>query len=355
MKIIRRYFLKEFFHNFFFSLLAISFFFLIGNLIQISDLIIRKGVEASSALKIFLFLAPYLLKFILPLSVLLSTLLTMGRISSDNEILALRSSGFFLGHILAMFIILGTIVSLFLVIVNDKIVPQAHFQSRVILKQIGKKNPLSFIEPGVFIDGFKDFILFVQDVDVNRLKKVFIYQVGKDNQNSLIFAEHGEFVVDGNIMHVKLSDGFMEGPQMKYRINFRTHFIHMPLGEQKQNVSRKPVDMSLKDLQEEIVRFEERNLDPLPLRVEFHQKISFSFSALIFALLGFGVGGNIKHREKSVNFGISFFTALFYYLFYMLAEALALKGLFPVGLCMWLPNFLFAVMGSYFSIRFCRS
>ncbi len=338
-----------------FSILSITFVMLMGNLIKTSDLIVRKGVDIPSAFKMFLFLIPYLLGFVIPIAILLGCLMTVGRISSDNELIAIKVGGVSMARILAVFITIGIIFSLFLIIVNDKIIPKAHFESRKIIKQIGKKNPLGFIEPGVFIDNFSDFVLFTQDVEGNILKNVFIYQMseGKGDSNNFIHAEKGEFVVDGNVLNIKLSNGFIQESKMKYRTNFQTYFMHIPFDISNISVSRKPVDMSLKELKDEINNFEKNNMDILPLRVGYHKKISFSFSAVIFALLGFGLGAQIKHREKSINFGICFFAALLYYLFYMLGETLALKGIFPVVFSMWLGNIIFLIIGIYFSYKAC--
>ncbi|MCD6539564.1 MAG: LptF/LptG family permease [Candidatus Omnitrophica bacterium] len=354
MKLIRQYFLKEFLSNFFLSLLGITLLMILGNLIKLSDMIVRKGVESASAFKLFLCYIPYLLEFSLPLSILLATLLTMGRASAENEIISLKTSGVSLFKILSLFLVLGLITSLLSIILQDRIIPQAHFASRKIVKKIAKDNPLSFIEPGVFIDEFKDFVLFTRDVEENTLRKVFIYELKEDSPN-LIYAEKGDFVVEKEILKIKLQDGFIEGPQMQYRIHFKTHFMHLPIEKKENSVSKKPADMTLKELEEEINALRKRDLDPLPLEAEFHKKISISFSSLVFVLLGFGAGGLVKHREKSINFGICFLSALGYYLLSLLGETLVLKKILPVCLGIWLANLILLTIGVALTLKICKS
>ena len=327
---------------------------LLGNLVKLSDLVVRKGVDFFVAAQLFLYYVPYLLEFSLPLACLLGTLLSLGRISADNEIISLKVAGISMAKILSVFLTLGVIISLFLVILNDRIIPQAHFSSRKVLKKMTKDNPLSFVEPGVFIDEFKDFILFTQDVEVNTLKKVFIYEL-QDGSSNLIYADKGEFVIDGDILKVKLQDGFIEGPEMKYRIHFKTHFMYLPIEKHTGEPAKKPKDMNTKEIRTAIQYLKDKSLDPLPLRVELHRKISMSFSSVIFILLGFGVAGMIKHREKSINFGICFVAALSYYLLSILGETLVLKNILPVAVGMWLPNFIFLCIGGILSFRLCRS
>ena len=71
MRILRNYILKDFFSAFIFSMLSLSMVMLLGNLMKISDMVIRKGVHIVDALKIFSFFLPYLLGFTIPLSFLL--------------------------------------------------------------------------------------------------------------------------------------------------------------------------------------------------------------------------------------------------------------------------------------------
>lgn len=354
MRIIRNYFLKEFSQNFFYSFLSITFVLVLGNLIKVSDLVIRKGVHFVTAGLLFLYYIPYLLEFSLPLACLLGVLLSVGRISSDNELVALKVAGISFTRILAIFLTLGVIISLFLVILNDRIIPQAHFASRKVLKEITKENPLGFVEPGVFIDNFKDFILFTHDVDANILKKVFIYEIQEGSSN-LIYADRGEFVVERDILKIKLQSGFIEGPAMKYRIHFQTHFMHLPIEKQGHKTQKKPKDMTIKEIRQQISYYKQKNIDALPLKVELHRKLSLSFSSIVFVLLGFGVAGLIKHREKSINFSICFCAALAYYLLSILGEALVLKGILPVTLGMWFPNIIFSIIGGFITYRICAS
>ncbi len=327
---------------------------MLGNLIKLSEMIAKKGIEPASAFRLFLYYIPYLLEFSLPLACLLGVLLTIGRASAENEVISLKTSGISLFKILSLFLTIGIIVSLFLIILQDRLIPQAHFASRRIIKKMATHNPLGFIEPGVFIDDFKDFILFTQDVEANTLKKVFIYEL-KDETSNLIYAEKGDFVIEKDILKIKLQEGFIEGPQMQYRIHFKTHFMHLPIEKKETSVAKKPSDMTIKELRKEIKAFQNKGIDPLPLKTELHKKISISLSSLIFILLGFGAASLVKHKEKSINFGICFLSALGYYLLSLLGESLVLKKILPVFLGIWLANLFFLTIGGLLSLKICKS
>ena len=93
MKILKKYILREVFVMFLFSLIVFTFVLVTGNLVKLADLVINKGVDISKVGKLFLFLIPFLLSYTIPMSTLSATLLVFGRLSSDNEILALRANG----------------------------------------------------------------------------------------------------------------------------------------------------------------------------------------------------------------------------------------------------------------------
>ncbi|MCA9399682.1 MAG: LptF/LptG family permease, partial [Candidatus Omnitrophica bacterium] len=93
MKIIRSYIIRESIIPFFLSLLVLTCVFLLGNLIQLTNLVINKGVKLSLIGKVFILYVPVLLGYTLPIACLIAVILAFSRMSADNEILALRASG----------------------------------------------------------------------------------------------------------------------------------------------------------------------------------------------------------------------------------------------------------------------
>ncbi|MFA7677172.1 MAG: LptF/LptG family permease [Candidatus Omnitrophota bacterium] len=368
MKILRTYILKDFITVFIFSLLILTLVMFMGQMMKISDMVIRKGVNLFDALKIFSFFIPLLLRFTIPLSFLLGIMLAMGRLIADNEIIAIRVAGVSLIKILNIFLILGFIFSLFLFILNDKIIPLFHYHYRSQIKNIYSKNISALIEPGVFLENFQNYILYVSDKNENKLKNVFIYEVDeKQGISKVMFAKQGEFIVEGNTLKIKLEEGFRDETVSKdknelYRLNFKVFFMDIPIQEQKEvKVNKKPADMRLQEIQQKRNYLKKMGIDPkkedapLELISEFHKRISFSFSVITFVLLGFGISLVVKHREKSINFGIAFFAAGIYYLLFILGETLISRRLVFPWLGMWLPNILIMTIGIYLIFKYAHS
>lgn len=363
MKILRNYFLKEFIGPLFMALGVLTFVMMLGNLVKIADLIINKGVDIFSVTKLFLLMIPYLLTYTVPIAALAAVLLSLGRLSGDNEIIAIRASGINLFSLILPLLIFGTILSLVLVIFNDRVIPYARFASRKTLMEVGIKNPAAALEPGVFINSFEKYILFIYRIDQNKLTNVRIYEPqGEDKPTRTIVAKYGEFIAvpEKKIVKLKLSNGTSdepdpENPSSFYKLNFKTYFMTLNLtqNQDKDKIEKKPKDMTIQELNNEITKLKKEGIDPTPLATQIHQKISLAFSCLAFILLGSSLAILTRRREKSINFGISFVIAGIYYLLLIGSEALSLQGYVNPAIAMWLPNIILGSIGAILTYRLC--
>src|SRR3972149_3766985 len=123
MKILSRYILKEHIAPFFFALGTITFLLLIDFVPKIIDLVIDKNVSVLIVLELIGFNLAWMLALSVPMSVLVATLMAFGRLSSDFEITALKSSGVNMIQLLKPILMAGALVALGMVWVNDKILP----------------------------------------------------------------------------------------------------------------------------------------------------------------------------------------------------------------------------------------
>jgi lipopolysaccharide export LptBFGC system permease protein LptF len=130
MDTLKKYLLKEFVEAFLLSLLIFTLVFTVGNIMQVADLIINKGVNIIQVIKVFFLLMPSLLTFTIPMAVLLSSLLTFGRLAGDSEIQAMMYSGISLWRIAAPVIIFVLVLGMLCVLINDRIATEFGFEAR---------------------------------------------------------------------------------------------------------------------------------------------------------------------------------------------------------------------------------
>ncbi len=337
---------------------------LLGNLIKIAELVINRGVDILSVSKLFLFMIPYLLTYTLPIAALTAVLLALGRLSSDNEIIAIRSSGINLFWLIAPLLVIGLILSLILVIFNDKVIPYAHFASRKTMMEVGLKNPTAALEPGVFINSFQKYILFIYRIEENKMSNVRIYEPQEGKATRTIVARHGEFISipEKKVVKLKLIDGTSDEPDPNnpsnfYKLNFKTYFMTLNFGDgkNKEDLRKKPKDMTITELRNEIDQLKRNGVNPAPLITEINEKVSLAFSCFIFVLLGSSLAIITRRREKSINFGIAFVTVGIYYLLLLGSEALGLQGRVDPQIAMWLPNIILGGIGAFLTYRLCAS
>ncbi|MFA4990118.1 MAG: LptF/LptG family permease [Candidatus Omnitrophota bacterium] len=368
MKILRSYLLREFSGPFLMTLGLLSFVMVVvGNLKKIADLVINKGVDIFSVVKIFVLMAPYILTYALPISILVAVLMSLGRLSSDNEIIAIRASGINLFQLILPLLTLGLILSLALALFNDRAASYAHYAYRKTLIDIGVKNPTAAFEEGVFINSFQKYILFIYKVDqkLNKLINVRIYEPqGDDRPTRTIVAKSGEFIAvpENNTVKLKLIDGTSDEPDPSnptnfYKLNFRTYFMNLNLADaqKKQNIEKKYKEMTIRELDTEIAKLKKENINPAPLITEIHEKLALAFSCFIFILMGAPLAIITRRREKSINIGIAILIIVVYYPLFIGCEALAMEGFISPALTMWIPNILFGILGSFLTFKLCVS
>ncbi|MDD5737496.1 MAG: LptF/LptG family permease [Candidatus Omnitrophica bacterium] len=353
MRIIRIYILKELAGPFIFAFVITTFAFMAGNMIKLADLVVNKGVDFFSVCKLFLYMLPWLFTFTVPISVLTATLLTFGRLSSDNEITAMRASGISLYKLVYPLVLLGLVISLVSYELNDWILPRLRYETRKLVTQIGAKNPAAYLEAGTFIKAFKGYIVFIYGIDKNKLTNIRIYQPQEGRPTRTIIAQKGEmnYIESKDAIRLKLINGTVDEPNPSdpnnfYKLNFKTYIMTLGLREGRDlKVDKKKSDMSIDELKEKIKTLKSEGVDPSPLHMEIHKKISYSFSSLIFILIGIPLALMARRGEKSIGFVLSVFVIVIFYLIQLGGEALAIKGILTPALGMWLPNIVFGIIG----------
>lgn len=356
MKILRNHILKELTGPFLFSIIVFTFVLLMGNLVKLAELVINRGVNVFDVLRLFICLIPYLLSYTIPMSMLTATLLSFGKLSSDNEITVMRASGISLYHIVLPVIVVSLLVSLASVPLNDRLLPKSRFISRKIVRQIGIKTPTAYLEAGTFIKSFEKYVIFIHGISDNKLHNIRIYEPRGEGPTRTIIANRGEFISlpQKNILKLKLIDGTSDEPNPRdpnsfYKLNFKTYYLTLDLTEHcASRVDKKPKDMSINELRSEIKRLRASHIDPLPLINEIHRKIALAFSSLAFILIGLPLSITTRRTGKSIGFGLSLMVIVVYYLLFAGGEALSLKGLVHPALGNWLANILLIGAGGAF-------
>jgi len=360
MRILRTYILKEMFQPTLGALVLFTFVLMVGNLIKLADLLINRGVSPLAIVDLFALLIPSLLSYTIPMAVLTGTLIAFGRLSSDREILAMKAAGIGSFSLAIPVLMVGVLTSMALIPLNNLIVPWSRYTSRKVLLEIGLKNPTAFLEAGTFIKEFKPYILFVYEVEGNRLAKVRIYEPKPGRPARTIVAERGEFLPIPNEHRVllRLEQGTAdepdpEDPSKFYKLEFQTYTMDLSLTgwQNPSQLGRKPKDMELGLLRQEIAKLRAQGVPADLLQIELHRRMAMAFAPLAFILIGLPLGITTRRAQRSVGLGLSAIVFVGYYLFLILGQTLAQKGTVSPCPAMWMGNGILMILGVWLMWR----
>ncbi|OGX39898.1 MAG: hypothetical protein A3C53_05480 [Omnitrophica WOR_2 bacterium RIFCSPHIGHO2_02_FULL_68_15] len=362
MRILRDHVLKEFSGPLVLSLLLFMSGLLMGRgLVQMADLVFNRNVNVVHILKILGYSSPFILTFAIPMAVLTTTLLTFGRLSHDNEIMAMRASGVSVLRLLAPLAAFIVVICLASFLLSDRIAASAHYTYRKLLTQIGVDSPQAALEEGTFIKKFKGLVIFIYEVDRNKLRGVRIYQPQEGRPTRTIIAQRGELlsVPEKNLVRIRLMHGTSDEPDPKdpsklYKLNFRTYDLPLDLSgaANEAMLDKKPKDMSVRELKEEIRSLEASGIQGAhELEAEIQYKIALSLSSLAFLLIGVPLGIRARRSEKSVSFGIGLAVLTLYWVLLIGGKAVAQKGWVPAVLALEAANLLVGGAGAVLLAR----
>ncbi len=150
MKILSRYIIKEHLPPFFFAQGVLMFIFLMQFMLKYITKIFGKGLGAITILELIFYNLAWMFALAVPMAVLVATLMSFGRLSGDNEITILKSSGVSIYRIIRPALLFGASVTLLMIIFNDQVLPDFNHRARVMFRNIGQKKATLKLEPGIF-------------------------------------------------------------------------------------------------------------------------------------------------------------------------------------------------------------
>ena len=152
---------------------VLTFVMLSGHFFRAFDLL-SKGVAPSLLVRFLLLMIPDMLRFTLPLSILVATVLIFGRMSSDNEIVALKASGINLWQIIAPGLAICTVCSILCLAISLVVSPICRYEADTLRWSALSNAPFSLLEPGVFTKLSNKCSLRVQKRDGDDLEYIHI-------------------------------------------------------------------------------------------------------------------------------------------------------------------------------------
>jgi lipopolysaccharide export system permease protein len=164
MKILARYIIKEHIPPFFFALAVLMFIFLMNFLVKYITQIFGKGLSIITIIELIFYNLAWMFALAVPMAVLIATLMSFGRFSGDNEITILKSSGISIYRIIRPALWFGIIITILMILFNDRVLPDFNHRARVMFRNIREKRPTLKLESGIFYNVGK-YSFMVEKID----------------------------------------------------------------------------------------------------------------------------------------------------------------------------------------------
>lgn len=364
-KTIYRYLLKELFPAFSLGLIGFTFVLLTGRILQLAELFVNKRVPAYYIFSLLYYLLPSFLVLTIPMATLLAVLMAFHRLSSDNEITALKASGVSLYQMIPPVLLLAFFAYLTTLFLSVYSLPKANQSSRSLIYEIASTRVSAGIRERVFNDEFEGLVLYVDRVDPHnfRWERIFISDARNPAEMHTIIAPEGTVHSDPAQLTVtlRLKNGSIhklgKEADAYQKINFTNYDLRLDLKtawkESKKNNEKHVSDMSLSELTQTIRKLRAQNLQARPQWVKVHEKFSIPFACLVFSLIGIPLGLHSKTAKagKSMGFAWSIAVLLVYYLITNTGMSLAERGVIFMEAGMWAANVVFFALGIYLFIK----
>lgn len=326
--------------------------------------------------------------YAMPLGMLTGVLLILGRMSSSNEILAMKAAGMNLWRIVSpIFFIafIGVCVSAY---INCFWAPSATNKYRTILKSTFRDAPTKLIVPGTLFTEFPGYSIYAESREGDELKNFWIWELDEASRPirtthaekaSIRFVEAQE-IDDEDSLFIDLTNPITEERSRKhpekivdehFRFSNAEHFktkkgdkyvrgISIPLGKilSKDVVSKKKRKLrwftlpELFELREEGWRCDPKTVSPEELftervQIQFQMQnyLTSAVACFSLAILGIPLGIRVSRSETFVNIGIALALALTFYMLTTFISWLEDHPSLRPDILVWIPNILYQVVG----------
>ncbi|MDO8587488.1 MAG: LptF/LptG family permease [Armatimonadota bacterium] len=347
MRLLDRLIIRELLGPFVFGVAAFASIFFAGrDLLKIINDIV-KGLPVGVAGELIALQLPAIIVMVLPMAVLLATLLAIGRLSSESEIIAIYAGGVSLYRIVIVVFALGIVVSALGFILNENVVPAATARAREMRTRLLKEH-VALAKPIPFADiknGVTNSIVYVQggiDPASRSLRDVTVI-LFRDNAPRLFFrAKTARYEGEKNGDYVwRLREGYSEsllqerpppegdlvGTNRFSSMGIAVSLRHTP--EEIEAYQKRAEELSFSQLLRHIRKLHSIGAPTREEELDLYNKLALPVSAFVFAVLASSLGLRSHRGGSSVGLGLSVLIIFLYWIVWHFTSALAKNGTMP--------------------------
>ncbi|HEY3770849.1 MAG TPA: LptF/LptG family permease [Candidatus Angelobacter sp.] len=361
MRIFTRYILKEVLWHGLIGASVFTFVIFMRELTRILEAVVRNSAPFPSVAEIFFLTLPAALKVTIPMGVLVGILLGLSRMAADSEVTAMRASGVSVRKFLKIISVFGIAAWIF-ALVNTVIVEPRSAAALAKLQTKLAATQISFeVQPHVFYEGFRNHVLYVEDVSSASgaavWKNVFDADISIPGTPKITIAKQAVVSAIGNdTIRLHLING------ETHDTNSRTpdQYTITTFEETDIAISLPPVEKPAQDAVP-VAQLSTRDLYKQSFNsnkdlghwywIEFNRRLALPTACLVLVLIGIPLGLSAKKGGKGAGFVLTIVLVFIYYFISIIGVSLARGGKVSPVLGVWMANIIFAIIGTVLLAR----
>jgi len=348
MRLLDRYIVRQFFVTALFALGAVLIIFIVIDAMEKLDDFIDKKATWDVIFRYYLYFVPEIIKLIIPVAMLLSSLFVTARMSSQNELAAMKSGGISLYRIMIPYVAVALAVSVASVYFNGWVVPSANKMKFTLGRVYLQKDVITPSGANIYVQDSPTRILSIGFFDDarNLASRVSIQDFSPENPTIMLSrVDAVSMTWDSTAQRWMLHQGTRRyfSPQGETieefvmqsagRVNFDPEVLR-----KKQE---KPDEMDYYSLKQFIRDQERAGQDVSRWEVDFYSKISFPFASVIVVLFGVPFSSIRRRGGVGVQLGISLLICFIYLILMKVSQVFGYNGDIHPILTAWLANIVF--------------
>jgi lipopolysaccharide export system permease protein len=373
ISVMDRYILIELLLPFLFGIgLFTSLGLSIGTLFELIRKVTESGLLLGIAVKILFLRMPEFIALAFPMSILLATLMAYSRLSSDSEIIALRSAGINIYRLVIPAIILSLLMTGLTFVINDFVTPTANRQATLTLQKALDRVRPTFKDRNILYPEYKTVeyedgsrhpelvrLFYAEEFNGQEMKDLTILDLSRKGVNQILTAQTATWNIRENVWDFFNGTIYLISPNGAYRNIVRFQHQQLALSKAPLDLAQRPPnydEMSITQAREylKIVELGGREKDVRKLQVRIQEKISLPFVCLVFGLIGSALGIRPQNTNKATSFGICVGLIFSYYLLSFVSQSMGIWGILTPLMAAWLPNILGLIAGGWLLVKSAR-
>ena len=360
MKILSRYIVRTFLRDLFFSVLSFTVVFVIIDMISFLNKYIDNGWETYYIALYYFYYLPYIFVLMLPIAMLITAILSIGKLNYNSELTAMRASGVSIYRTLLPVYCVSFFLSILIMIFTDQVVPRTDRMREFIKANRGKPPAGGQFRSSAYHERSRSHFV-IQDRDGQNISVNFYDAVKREGKNisiKTIHTQSGVMLKRIDARRILWKDDhwiLYDGKIREFKVNgeeivteFDEHSVESLTVKPRDfaRVDMDPMKMNYSELSEYIKTSVEKGISSVEsLYVELNLKIAFPFVSFIMVFFGAPLAAGSGQQSRTTGFGLGLLICFIYYIVIKLGQIYGASFPQYAFLAAWLPNFLFFGVG----------